>query len=144
MKIMSISKLFVSLFAVMAMSLVGCSQQPAAPKVDVKAASVELIKHLDANSFTPGIEKGLVMVDFWATWCPPCRQMAPILDEVAKDVSGKVTVAKVDVDQNKEIASRYNIQGIPTLILFKDGKEINRFVGLQSKDYLIQQLNLVK
>lgn len=141
---MSISKLFVSLFAVMAMSLVGCSQQPAAPKVDVKAASVELIKHLDANSFTPGIEKGLVMVDFWATWCPPCRQMAPILDEVAKDVSGKVTVAKVDVDQNKEIASRYNIQGIPTLILFKDGKEINRFVGLQSKDYLIQQLNLVK
>ncbi|SDB85503.1 thioredoxin [Williamwhitmania taraxaci] len=141
---MSISKLFVSLFAVMAMSLVGCSQQPSAPKEDVKAASAELIKHLDANSFTPGIEKGIVMVDFWATWCPPCRQMAPILDEVAKDVSGKVTVAKVDVDQNREIASRYNIQGIPTLILFKDGKEINRFVGLQSKDYLIQQLNLVK
>ena len=128
----------------MAISLVGCSQQPSASKEAPKAASAELIKHLNANSFSAETQKGLVMVDFWATWCPPCRQMAPVLDEVAKDVKGKATIAKVDVDENRQLASQYNIQGIPTLILFKDGKEIARFVGLQSKDYLVQQLNQVQ
>lgn len=138
---MSLSKLFISLFAVMAISLVSCSQQPSAPK---ETAANELIKHLDASTFNAEIGKGVVMVDFWATWCPPCRQMAPILDEVAKDVAGKVTVAKVDVDKSRELASQFNIQGIPTLILFKDGVEINRFVGLQTKEFLIQQLNQTK
>ncbi len=141
---MSLLKLTISLSFVMAMSLAGCSQQPAAPKEAEAAAPAELIKHLDASSFTAETQKGLVMVDFWATWCPPCRQMAPILDEVAKDVAGKVTLAKVDVDKNRELASQYNIQGIPTLILFKDGKEVARYVGLQSKDYLLQQLNQTK
>ena len=128
----------------MAISLVGCSQQPSASKEAPKAAAAELIKHLNANSFSAETQKGLVMVDFWATWCPPCRQMAPVLDEVAKDVKGKATIAKVDIDENRQLASQYNIQGIPTLILFKDGKEIARFVGLQSKDYLVQQLNQVQ
>lgn len=141
---MSVSKLFVSLFSVMAISLAGCSQQPSAPKEEATTAPVELIKHLDASSFTAVTQKGLVMVDFWATWCPPCKRMAPILDEVATNVSGKVTIAKVDVDKNRELASQFNIQGIPTLILFKDGKEINRFVGLQTKEYLLQQLTQVQ
>ena len=141
---MSVSKLFVSLFSVMVISLVGCSQQPSAPKEDVSAVSVELIKHLDATTFAAGTQKGLVMVDFWATWCPPCKMMAPILDEVAKDMTDKVTIAKVDVDKSRELASQYNIQGIPTLILFKDGKEINRFVGLQTKAFLLQQLSQAK
>jgi thioredoxin 1 len=141
---MSLFKLSISISFVMAISLAGCSQQPSSPKEAATAASVELIKHLDASSFTAETQKGLVMVDFWATWCPPCRQMAPILDEVAKDVAGKVTVAKVDVDKNRDLASQFNIQGIPTLILFKDGKEVARYVGLQSKDYLMQQLNQTK
>lgn len=141
---MSLSKIFISLFSVMAISLAGCSQQPSSPKEAATAAPVELIKHLDASTFNAEIGKGIVMVDFWATWCPPCRQMAPILDDVAKNVAGKVTVAKVDVDKSRELASQFNIEGIPTLILFKDGVEINRFVGLQSKEFLIQQLNQVK
>ena len=72
--------------------------------------------------------------------------MAPVLEDVAKEVNGKVTVAKVnvDVEQNKQLAAQFQISGIPTLILFKDGKEINRFVGLQTKEFLIQQLSQVK
>src|SRR5262245_58732119 len=74
-----------------------------------------------------------VLVDFWAPWCGPCRAMRPAVDAVAKQFSGQATVVKVNVDDNPAVSSRYNVRGIPTLVLFREGKESSRLVGLQSE-----------
>ncbi|MFN4906447.1 MAG: thioredoxin [Planctomycetota bacterium] len=71
-----------------------------------------------------------VLVDFWATWCGPCRQIAPLIDELAVKYEGKVKVGKVDIDQNQDLAEKYGINAIPTLLLFKDGEIIERFQGV--------------
>ena len=78
--------------------------------------------------------KGVALVDFWASWCMPCKMMAPVVEELAKDYAGKVKVAKVEVDEAGEVASRFNVMNIPTLIIFKDGKEAGRVVGVTSKE----------
>lgn len=81
--------------------------------------------------------KGLVMVDFWAEWCPPCRALSPLLEQIDKEVGDKAFVAKVNVDDNQDLAMKYGIQGIPTVKLFKDGKEVQTLVGLMPKtEYL--------
>ena len=74
-----------------------------------------------------------VLVDFYADWCAPCRMMAPVVDELADDYSGKVKVCKLDTDEHREAPTRFGISGIPTLILFKDGEPTERFVGVSSK-----------
>jgi thioredoxin 1 len=84
---------------------------------------------------------GLVLVDFWAPWCRPCLVMAPTLDQLAQDYAGKVKVLKLNTDENQEIAERYGIRGIPTLILFKGGKPIDGVVGVQPKDVLAAKLD---
>jgi thioredoxin 1 len=71
-----------------------------------------------------------VLVDFWATWCGPCRQIAPLIDDLAVKYEGKVKVGKVDIDQNQDLAEKYGINAIPTLLLFKDGEIIERFQGV--------------
>lgn len=101
------------------------------------------VKVLNSQNFGQQIRKGAVLVDFWAPWCAPCRIMAPILNEVAGELQGNRFIGKLDVDQNQEIAARYNIRSIPTLILFRDGKEVNRYVGLKQKDFLIKELNKI-
>ena len=81
-----------------------------------------------------------VLVDFWATWCPPCRAIAPTLDSLAKDSVGTATIAKVDVDQNQALAGKYGVRNIPTLIIFKNGKEVDRLVGAHQKDVIADRL----
>lgn len=81
-----------------------------------------------------------VLVDFWATWCGPCKMIAPVLEEIAKEHGGKMTVAKLDVDQNAAAAQKYSVMSIPTLILFKNGQPVERLVGFMSKEQLMAKL----
>ena len=78
-----------------------------------------------------------VLVDYWAEWCGPCKMVAPILEEVASDMSDKLTVGKVDVDENQELAAQLNIMSIPTLVLFKDGEVVDQAIGALSKAQLL-------
>jgi len=92
------------------------------------------IKKLTEDTFQKGVEKGVTLVDFYADWCGPCRMLAPVLDKVAKDVQGQASIAKLDIDHAQRIASSYQVTSVPTLILFKDGKEMGRLVGLRDAD----------
>ncbi len=80
------------------------------------------------------------LVDFWATWCAPCRMVAPIVEEIAQEQSGRMKVAKLDVDSNMSTAVRYGVTSIPTLILFKEGKEVKRLIGYRPKETLMADL----
>src|SRR5262245_49915437 len=82
-----------------------------------------------------------VLVDFWAEWCGPCRMIAPIVEEISKDLTGKLKVAKVNVDEAQELASQFNIMSIPTLILFKDGEPVDMIIGAMSKDQMLEKIN---
>lgn len=101
----------------------------------------DTITPLSKSTFDEGIKTGVVLVDFWAPWCGPCRTIAPVLDEVAHEMGKKASVCKVLVDENQEIAAKYGVQSIPTLIIFKSGQEVQRIVGLSSKDSIVEALN---
>jgi len=92
------------------------------------------ILHLTGKTFDDAIKNGKVLVDFWADWCMPCRMVAPVIEQLAAEFEGSVTVAKVDVDQENGLAARYGVEGIPTVILFSEGVEAKRFVGVQPKE----------
>jgi len=83
----------------------------------------------------------LVIVDFWATWCGPCRMLSPLLDEVEEEMADKIVVVKVNVDDADEIAMRYRIMSIPTLIFFKNGQMVDRTVGAMPKNVLVDKIN---
>jgi thioredoxin 1 len=81
-----------------------------------------------------------VLVDFWAEWCGPCKMVAPILDEIAEEHEGKIRIAKLNVDDNPEIARRFSVMSIPTMIVFRDGQEAARIIGAKGKGQLVQEL----
>jgi thioredoxin 1 len=95
------------------------------------------------DSFAQDVEKasGLVMVDFWATWCGPCKIVGPIVEELAVEFDGKATFAKINTDENPDLASRFSIRGIPTLMFFKNGKNVDQLVGAVPKAQLVEKLN---
>ena len=101
----------------------------------------EKILTLTDKNFQNQISKGLVMVDFWADWCMPCKIMGPVLNELAEDEQFKAKVDKLNVDHFQAVSQKNNVKGIPTLILFKNGKEVDRFVGVKPKDFLIKKVN---
>lgn len=98
------------------------------------------ILHLSDDDFSQTIAKGVTLVDFFATWCGPCRMIAPVIEQLATEVSGKAKIAKVDIDEAQQITSSLQITSVPTLVLFKDGKEVQRVVGVKNFDYLYDLL----
>ena len=107
-------------------------------------ADHEKILTLTDKNFTQQTKNRLVLVDFWAEWCAPCRMMAPILNDVATELSGNSHVGKVNIEQYKSLAQNYKVRSIPTLVLFKNGKEINRFVGIKNKEFILREISKVQ
>jgi len=97
---------------------------------------MDAIKILSAEDFENAIENGVSLVDFNAPWCAPCRMQVPIIQQLSEQFEGKALIAEMNIDENRETAVKMGIQSIPTLAVFKNGKEIQRFVGLQSQDTL--------
>lgn len=95
--------------------------------------------HFNQEEFKNSIGAGPAIVDFWATWCGPCKMLGPTIEEIAEELEGKITVGKVDVDECRDLAAEFGVMSIPTVIYFKDGKEVKRFVGVQTKDKLLSE-----
>lgn len=118
-------------------------QQPVCGKCKqlLPAPSIDPVPVTDAN-FTQLVEKSSlpVLLDMWATWCGPCRLIAPTIEILARELAGKVLVGKIDVDANTRTAARFGAQSIPTLLILKSGKEIDRIVGVQSREAILRRL----
>jgi thioredoxin 1 len=99
------------------------------------------VKTFTDTDFDSSIKNGVVLVDFWAEWCAPCRRLAPTVDQIAEEYNGKLTVAKMNIDENPNTPTRLMIRGIPTLLLFKDGELKETIVGLAAKDDLARVID---
>jgi len=98
-----------------------------------------IIELTDAD-FAKVTSKGIILVDFWAIWCGPCRMQGKILKELAPEIEGKAQIGKVNIDVHKNASQKYFVRSIPTMLLFKDGKIVKRYVGVQSKDVLLRDI----
>lgn len=106
-----------------------------------KVADSDKIITLTDKNFNQQIRNKRVLVDFWAEWCGPCKMMAPILNELAEELPEGQAVGKLNVEEYQSMAQKFQVRGIPTMILFENGKEINRFVGVKTKDFLKKNMN---
>jgi thioredoxin 1 len=95
---------------------------------------------LTDKNFQTQTKNKLVLVDFWAGWCAPCRMMAPVLNDAADELDGGTRIGKVNIEQYQSLAQKYKVRSIPTMILFRNGVEVSRFSGVKSKDFLLQQI----
>ncbi len=103
------------------------------------------VLHLTEESFDQEVVnyEGIVLVDFWAEWCGPCKMIAPIIDDLAGDLEGKAKVGKVNVDEAQGLAAKYSVMSIPTLIIFKNGEIVDQVVGVTAKEQLIDKINAI-
>lgn len=99
------------------------------------------VLHLTEGAFDQAIAQGVALVDFWATWCGPCKMLAPVIEELGGQYEGQAVIAKVDVDAEPGLAGRYGVMSIPTVILFKDGQEIDRKVGFMPASAYTEMLD---
>ena len=115
----------------------------------------KMIKNMDSNAvdsanliilndagFKKQIKAGVTLIDFWAPWCMPCKIQGPIVSEVADEVDGRAAICKLNIDENKRTATELGIRSIPTILIFKDGKIVNKLVGVKSKSVLIKSVNV--
>ncbi|MEH6842021.1 MULTISPECIES: thioredoxin [Priestia] len=93
------------------------------------------------QTFLNETNKGVVLVDFWATWCGPCKMISPVLDELDREIGDKVKIVKVDVDQNRETTSKFGVMGTPTLLVLRNGKVVDKAMGYQPKEALAELVN---
>lgn len=101
------------------------------------------VKEVNENTFDEEVRQyneQVVVVDFWAPWCGPCKKIAPVVDEIAKEFDGKIKVVKVNVDENLKIAQEYSISGIPSILIFKEGEAVERLVGMMPKSSLVTNI----
>lgn len=99
------------------------------------------ISNVTDQNFTQETSEGLVLADFWAPWCGPCKMIAPVLEELDQDMGDKVKIVKVDVDENQETAGKFGVMSIPTLLVIKNGEVVDKAVGYQPKEALAELLN---
>ncbi len=111
------------------------------PKIEKDMETSKTVINLSGQSFEKVISNGIVLVDFWAEWCAPCRMQGPILNDVAVEVGDRALITKVNVDDNRQIAAKYGIQSIPSLYIFKDGVVVKKFVGVQQRQVLVSAVN---
>ncbi len=98
------------------------------------------IHHLNEKNFKKATAKGIVLVDFWASWCMPCKMMTPVLNDLSEEMGKQAVIAKLDVEKHQALSTKFKIRSIPTMILFKDGKEVNRFQGIKTKSFLLNKM----
>lgn len=99
------------------------------------------IVNVTDQNFNQETSEGLVLTDFWAPWCGPCKMIAPVLEEINSEMGDKVKIAKLNVDENPETAQKFGVMSIPTLLLFKDGEVVDQVVGFKPKEALVQLIN---
>jgi len=104
----------------------------------------EKIKDLTDINFQHQVKNNISLVDFWASWCMPCKMMSPVLNDLADEVGDGIQICKVNVEEYQSLAVKYAVRGIPTMLLFRNGKEVNRFVGVKSKEFLLEQIQKFK
>lgn len=97
------------------------------------------MRYYKGEDFESLVSEGIHLIDFYADWCGPCKMMAPIIEEIAEELQGKAKVGKINVDENQELAMKYEVMSIPTLIIYKNGKEAKRFVGVRDKKELLNE-----
>lgn len=106
-------------------------------------ADSDKVKVLNSNNFAAITKRVIVVVDFWAPWCAPCKMMAPILNDIAES-EPDITIAKLNVDNQQQLAAKFAIRGIPTMVIFKNGKEVKRFTGVKTKSVILNEVEKFK